>query len=348
MKLESLVRKNILNLQPYSSARDKYQDGIFLDANENSFGSVVGFNNVELNRYPDPHQRRLRAALSNLLNLDESNLIFGVGSDQIIDLTVRIFCEPGKSNVIIPTPTYGVFKVACSINNIKVRECKLDDNFDIDVNSILELADADTRIIFLCTPNNPTGNLFNHKKIISLVKSFKGIIFIDEAYIEFAGVNSFINHLKEFNNVVISRTFSKAWGLAGVRCGYCAADEFIIKLMLKVKDPYSISWPTSELILVAIDKADSMRLFVSKILEEKRRMIEELKKIEYVIKIFPSDANFLLVRMKNALKIFEYLNQNKLRVRMRNDDDRLKDCLRITIGNDEQNNLLINLLKGIN
>ena len=345
MELEKLVRKNILNLKPYTSARDKYQDGILLDANENSLGSVIESDVKDLNRYPDPHQKQLRKTLSEYLKIDMLKLIFGVGSDQIIDLVIRVFCEPGVSNVIIPQPTYGVFKVACDINNIEVKECKLDSNFDIDMDSVSKLVNNQTKMIFLCSPNNPTGNLFDKQKIKSMAETFDGIIFIDEAYIEFSENNSFLSELGALKNVIISRTFSKAWGLAGVRCGYCIADEFIINLLFKVKDPYSISRPTADLIVTALNNSEKMNEFVFQILNEKERLISELKKLDFVLKIYPSDANFVLVKMKNTNEIFNYLNQKSIRVRIRKDDERIADCLRITAGNTEQNDLLIKTLE---
>lgn len=345
MELEKLVRKNILNLKPYTSARDKYQDGLFLDANENSFGSVIESEVKDLHRYPDPHQNILRDALSKYLKVNMSKLILGVGSDQVIDLVIRVFCEPRQSNVIIPTPTYGVFKVACDINDVEVRECKLDSDFDIELNSILKLVNDQTKMIFLCSPNNPTGNLFDKQKIKTLAEMFNGIIFIDEAYIEFSDENSFIAELNQFKNIVISRTFSKAWGLAGVRCGYCIADDFIINLLFKVKDPYSISRPTSDIIIASLKNSLKMNEHVSQILIEKKRLINQLNNFDFVIKIFPSNANFILVKMKKAEEVFNYLNQKKIRVRMRKDDERLIDCLRITVGNKEQTELLIKTLK---
>lgn len=345
MKLEKLVRTNILNLKPYTSARDQYQDGVLLDANENSFGCVIESETKNLNRYPDPHQKELRKALSEYLEIDISKLIFGVGSDQIIDLVIRVFCEPGKSNVIIPQPTYGVFKVACDINNIEVKNCKLDSNFDIDVETILKLVNDETKMIFLCSPNNPTGNVFSCERIKTLVHAFSGIVFIDEAYIEFSEPNSFLNELVRFKNVVISRTFSKAWGLAGVRCGYCVADELIVNFLFKVKDPYSISRLTENAILEALKSSERKSEIVNKILAEKAKLIEQLKLFDFVIQVYPSDANFILVKTKNTDVIFRYLNQNKIRVRMRKDDERLVDCLRITVGNPEENELLINMLK---
>lgn len=344
MQLEKFVRKNILDLKPYTSARSQYQNGILLDANENSLGSVYHAGITSLNRYPDPHQIEIRHALSRYLNLDFRKLFFGVGSDEIIDLALRIFCEPGKSNVIIPEPTYGMYEVASHINAVEVRRCNLDNNFDLNIDSVLSLVDENSRIIFLCSPNNPTGNLFAKEKIKILAESFMGIIFIDEAYIEFAEDKSFLNESGNYNNIVISRTFSKAWGMAAARCGYCIADEFIIKLLFKVKAPYSINKFTSSAVLIALLNKNKKNTFVENILQEKKRLICELNSIENVLKIFHSDANFLLVEMKDAKTAFDYLNRMGIRVRIRNDHHSLINCLRITVGNRNENDLLIKVL----
>lgn len=346
--IEKLVRKNILDLKPYTSARDKFQDGIFLDANENSFGSVIDSEIPDLNRYPDPHQMELRKALSELIKISYDKIFFGVGSDEIIDLSVRIFCEPGKSNVIIPSPTYGMYQVACAVNDVKVKSVKLDDNFDLNLEEIIKAIDKETKMIFLCSPNNPTGNLLSGDRIKQLAKSFEGIIFLDEAYIDFAQHSSFVNQTEKFNNVIISRTFSKAWGLAGIRCGYCIADEFIINLLFKMKAPYTINKLTANAILKAINNHKRKDLLVETIIEEKEKLTSELSKMKFVKKIFPSAANFLLVKMDNANAVFDYLNERKIRVRMRNDDERLKDCLRITVGSQLENDLLIKTLKELN
>lgn len=347
MNIEKLVRKNILQLKPYTSARDKFQDGIFLDANENSFGSVIESEIENLNRYPDPHQKQLRQSLANFLKISEQKLFFGVGSDEIIDLAIRIFCEPGKSNVIIPQPTYGMYQVVCDINEVKVKSVPLDVNFDIDVEAVMKAIDKNTRMIFLCSPNNPTGNLLSEERIKFLAEKSDLIIFIDEAYIDFDENGSFTKYISEFNNVIISRTFSKAWGLAGIRCGYCIADEFIINLLFKVKAPYTINKLTANAILTALRKSDTELNLISKILAERKKLISELSQINFIERIYPSSANFLLVKMENASEVFETLNQKGIRVRMRKDDERLKDCLRITIGTSEENDLLIKALKEI-
>lgn len=345
MELEKLVRKNILELKPYTSARDKYQDGIFLDANENSFGSVIETDVKDLNRYPDPHQRELRTALSQLLKIDSNKIFFGVGSDEIIDLAIRIFCEPQKSNVIIAQPTYGMYHVACDINDVEVKAVQLDENFDIDVSAILDAVNEKTRMIFLCSPNNPTGNLLSKSKIKRLAKDFEGIIFLDEAYIDFTEKDSLINDLPDFNNVIVSRTFSKAWGLAGIRCGYCIADQYIIDLFFKVKAPYSISRLTSDAVIKSIKNYDVRNQLIKKIISEKAKIIAELRELKFVEEIYHSDANFLLVKMQNASRVFNFLNEKGFRTRMRNDDSRLKDCLRITVGNSNENELLLSTLK---
>jgi histidinol-phosphate aminotransferase len=345
MNIEKLVRKNILELKPYTSARDKFQDGIFLDANENSFGSVIDSEIENLNRYPDPHQKQLRQSLGNFLKINEDKLFFGVGSDEIIDLAIRIFCEPKKSNVIIPQPTYGMYQVACDINEVKVKSVQLDSNFDIDVEAVMKAIDENTKMIFLCSPNNPTGNLLSTGRIKFLAENSNLLIFIDEAYIDFDQDSSFIKHISEFRNVIISRTFSKAWGLAGVRCGYCIADDFIIYLFFKVKAPYTINKLTANAILKAVQNNDTRLELISKIISERQKLIKELSLINSVEIIYPSNANFLLIRIKNATEVFNHLNQKGIRVRMRKDDERLKDCLRITVGTPEENNLLITALK---
>lgn len=345
MNVIKLVRKNILELKPYTSARDIYQDGIFLDANENSFGSVIKFEVENLNRYPDPHQKKLREALSEYLKVEKEKLFFDVGSDEIIDLAIRIFCEPKKSNVIIPQPTYGMYQVACDINEVKVKSVQLDSDFNIDIEAVMKAIDENTKMIFLCSPNNPTGNLLSSDKIKYLAEKSNLIIFIDEAYIDFHDDGSFIKYISEFNNVIISRTFSKAWGLAGIRCGYCIADNFIINLFFKVKAPYTINKLTANAVLAALKNINKKRNLVDKILIERNKLAEELTSIKFVEKIFPSNANFLLVKMKDAIDVFNYLNEKGIRVRMRKDDERLKDCLRITVGTPEENNLLIKVLK---
>jgi histidinol-phosphate aminotransferase len=243
MDINRLVRKNILELKPYTSARDIYEgDGILLDANENSFGSTFAeIKGLELNRYPDPHQNDLRKIVSDYLSISQESLFFGVGSDEIIDLLIRIFCEPGRDNAIIPEPTYGMYKVACDINNVETNSVLLTDQFQIDFNEVEKAFNSNSKIIFLCSPNNPTGNLLNKKDVVKLCEKYNSIIVVDEAYIDFSIKGALVDELKEYNNLVILRTFSKAWGLAGIRLGYCIADFDLIKILFKVKAPYNIS-----------------------------------------------------------------------------------------------------------
>jgi histidinol-phosphate aminotransferase len=247
--------------------------------------------------------------------------------------------------VIIPQPTYGMYQVACDINEVKVKSVQLDSDFDIDVDAVMKTVDENTKMIFLCSPNNPTGNLLSTDRIKFLAENSNLIIFIDEAYIDFDEDGSFIKHIPEFRNVIISRTFSKAWGLAGVRCGYCISDDFIINLFFKVKAPYTINKLTANAILKSLQKNETRLKLISKIISERQELITELSLINSVEIIYPSNANFLLIRIKNATEVFNYLNQKGIRVRMRKDDERLKDCLRITVGTPEENNLLITALK---
>ncbi len=251
--IDKLVRKNILKLKPYTSARGSYLEGILMDANENSLGSVVkDEKNLELNRYPDPNQNKLREKLSEYLGVESNKLFFGVGSDEIIDLLIRIFCEPKKDSVLIPQPTYGMYQVACEINDVKVIEVPLEKDFQLDVNRTLKAVQKNTKIIFLCSPNNPTGNLLTRKSILQILNKFKGIVVIDEAYIDFSEKNSSVKLLDKYENLVITRTFSKAWGLAGLRCGYSIANESITNLLFKVKAPYNMNKLTASAVLEAL------------------------------------------------------------------------------------------------
>ena len=259
--IEKLVRENILKLKPYTSARDSFLDGILLDANENSLGSVIkDEQNLQLNRYPDPAQNKLREKLAKHLKVSTNNLFFGVGSDEIIDLLIRIFCEPRKDSVLIPEPTYGMYKVACDTNDVKVLSVPLTRKFQVDVDAMLTAVNNNTKVIFLCSPNNPTGNLLCKKGVLQIVNKFKGIVVIDEAYIDFSASRSFLKQLKNYKNLVIIRTFSKAWGLAGVRCGYSIADEFITNLLFKIKAPYNLNKLTANSILDALEKVKQKKI----------------------------------------------------------------------------------------
>jgi len=346
--IEKLVRKNILKLKPYTSARDSFLDGILLDANENSLGSVIkDEHNLQLNRYPDPAQNKLRTKLAEYLSVTPKNLFFGVGSDEIIDLLIRIFCDPKKDSVLIPEPTYGMYKVACDVNDVKVISVPLNKNFQLNVKAILDNIGKNTKLIFLCSPNNPTGNLLNKNSVLKIANNFNGIIVIDEAYIDFNEDHSFISHFKNYKNIVIMRTFSKAWGLAGIRCGFSIADEFIINLLFKIKAPYNLNKLTAKAILEALSRVKQKNNFVSKLNSEREKLIEQLKQIKQVQKIYPTDANFILFRIKNATAIFNRLAAKGIIIRNRSNQLGLEDCLRVSIGTPNENQNFIKKLKEI-
>jgi histidinol-phosphate aminotransferase len=346
--IDKLVRKNILKLKPYTSARGSYLEGILMDANENSLGSVVkDENELELNRYPDPNQNKLRENLSAYLGVSSSKLFFGVGSDEIIDLLIRIFCEPKKDSVLIPQPTYGMYQVACEINDIKVIEVPLGKGFQLDVENTLKAAQKNTKIIFLCSPNNPTGNLLTRKSILEILNKFKGIVVIDEAYIDFSEKNSSIKLLDKFENLIITRTFSKAWGLAGLRCGYSIANESITNLLFKVKAPYNMNKLTASAVLEALGNTKQKDNFVKKLNLEKDYLIKEMKLIKQIEKILPTDANFITFRISNATEIYTKLVNEGIIIRNRSSQLNLDNCLRVSVGTRKENKIFIKKLKEI-
>ena len=355
MNIKNLIRPNILNLKPYTSARDIYGgEGILLDANENSFGSTVhrielGKEQIELNRYPDPNQKDLREMVGKYFSIPNENLFFGVGSDEIIDLLIRIFCEPGKDSVLIPEPTYGMYKVACDINNVTTWEILLNDNFQVNLNEVQSNITKETKIIFLCSPNNPTGNLLNKNDILYLCKNHNSIIIVDEAYIDFAGNSSLTNEIENYPNLILLRTFSKAWGLAGIRLGFCIANSEIIKMLFKVKAPYNVNALTRFTVEAAIKNYQKKEEFVRLIINEREKLKNQLEKIDKVIKVFDSDANFLLFKCDNAKEVLKKLAKQGIIVRDRSTQPKLEDCIRVSVGTKEQNALfiktLINILK---
>jgi histidinol-phosphate aminotransferase len=348
MNIKNLVRKNILNLKPYTSARDENSSGILLDANENSFGST--FNEIKelnLNRYPDPNQNDLRELVSDYLKVPPENLFFGVGSDEIIDLLIRIFCEPVKDKVMIPEPTYGMYKVAADINSVPVVNLLLNDDFQVDDEEINNNFTTDIKIIFLCSPNNPTGNLLKGEVILNLCKKYNSIIIVDEAYIDFAENFSLINEVRNYPNLVVMRTFSKAWGLAGARLGYCIANEDIIKILFKVKAPYNINSLTRYAVKQALKSVNLKNSYIKEIIEEKEKLKKELLLLPDILKIFDSDANFLLVKCTNAKTVLKKLTEKNIIIRDRSTQPKLENCLRISIGTKEENKILLNALKEI-
>jgi histidinol-phosphate aminotransferase len=338
--VNKLVRENILRLTPYSCARDEYQgkSGIFLDANENPYG--------KLNRYPDPYQRELKSAVSKLKKIEEEKIFLGNGSDEIIDLCFRIFCNPGVDKVLTFTPTYGMYEVSASINDIKVLKVPLNPDFQIDLPEVMPLLnDKDLKLIFICSPNNPTGNSMTFADIESILKNFNGIVLIDEAYIDFSQKPSFINLIDKYSNLIVMQTFSKAFGLAAVRVGMAFSGNPVIKLFNKVKPPYNISTINQKAVLKKLERSEESKVLVSKIIKEKIRVSSALKKLKLTENVFPSDANFLLVKVNDANYIYNTLVKKNIIVRNRTSV--VNNCLRITIGTRTENNILLNTLKSI-
>ncbi len=334
--LEKLVRKNILALQPYSSARDEYKgkDAIFLDANENPFG--------ELNRYPDPKQLKLKKQLSEIKNVPLENIFVGNGSDEVIDLAYRIFCEPGKSKALTFTPTYGMYDVSAGINDVELIKVPLTNEFQIDFGTIENyLKDENLKLIFICSPNNPTGN--NIDNIEKIIETFNGIIFIDEAYIDFSDTTSFIKKIELYPNIIISQTFSKAWGLAAARVGSAYASKAIIDLYNKVKPPYNVSKLNQEEALKTLLAVENFEKNKNIIMEEREKLIKDLSALPIVKKIYQSDANFILVEVDDANKLYETLVEAKVITRNRNSV--VRNCLRITVGSEVENERLMECLK---
>lgn len=346
MNIKKLVRKNILELTPYSSARSLNLNGILLDANENPYCNMeITESEIEINRYPDPFHTKMRKRLSAYLSINTENIVFGAGSDELIDLIIRIFCVPGIDNIIIPKPTYGMYEVAAKINDIGVKYFDLIDDFQISQENFNKSVDLNSKILFLCSPNNPTGNLLNKESVINIIKSFSGIIVIDEAYIDFCNIEfSFINELNNFNNVILLRTFSKSWGLAGLRLGYAIASKEIINIILNVKLPYSIGSLVSDLFFRAMDKDEIKRKNIDLIISERNRLYKELNKIKEVSKVYPTDANYILFQAGRHIELFNYLIANGVVIRDRS--SQIKNSLRVSIGTVEENNsFLMNLRK---
>ena len=342
--LDSLVRENIKRMTPYSSARHEFSGAatIFLDANENSFGSPLPQN---YNRYPDPLQLPLKEKISSIKGVPVQNIFLGNGSDEAIDLLLRIFCEPGKDNIIIFPPTYGMYEVCAEVNNIEVKKVPLTTSFQLDLDAIEASVNEHTKLIFVCSPNNPTGNSINRSDIEILLNNFNGIVVIDEAYINYAKQKTFIPELTEYPNLVILQTLSKAWGLAGLRLGMAFAGQPLIDYMNKVKYPYNINSATQQLALEALGNISSVNNWTKTTVDQKEFLAAELLKLSITQTVYPSDANFILARLTGAKKIYEYLSAKGIIVRDRSKVILCDDCLRITIGTPEENKQLIEALK---
>jgi len=338
--LKDLVRANIWSLKPYSSARDEFSgdEGVFLDANENPFGT--------LNRYPDSYQKELKQKLSAYKNIPTENIFIGNGSDEIIDLTYRIFCNPEIDKALTFTPTFGMYQVASDINNIELIKLPLDDDFQINVENLKPyLNDEKLKLIFICSPNNPTGNCFIEKDIDFILKNFKGIVIIDEAYIDFSTTESWLKALNQFPNLIITQTLSKAWALASARVGIAYASIEILQLLNKVKMPYNISKLNQQAAIDALDNESEFKKNIEVILNEKEYLIQKLNQMESVKKIYPSDANFLLVEFDDANKTYQDLVFQKIITRNRH--KLVNNAIRITVGTPNENEKLINGLLSI-
>lgn len=344
--LDNLIRDNIKKMTAYSSARHEFTGNasIYLDANENSFGSPLP---DSFNRYPDPLQLLVKEKLSKIKGVPPQNIFLGNGSDEAIDLLYRIFCEPSRDNAVIFPPTYGMYEVCAEMNNVKLKKVKLTKEYQLDIDGIENAIDPFTRLIFICSPNNPTGNSINRTDVEIILNNFNGIVIIDEAYINYSKQKSFIAELTEYPNLVVMQTLSKAWGLAGLRLGMAFASKPIIELMNKVKYPYNINTATQLLALDALNNIDWVNEHIAITIVERERLKNELLNLSFTKDVYPSDANFLLAKMKNARFIYEQLCEKGIIVRDRSKVVLCEDSLRITIGTEDENNKLIEALNNL-
>jgi len=342
--LNKITRSNIKQLVAYSSARDEFsgEAKVFLDANENSLGSPLM---KWYNRYPDPHQVAIKQKIAIIKAIAAEHIFLGNGSDECIDLLFRSFCEPGKDNVIICPPTYGMYEVSANINDIIIKKVPLLDDFQLDLIHLENQIDANTKIIWICSPNNPTGNSINRVDIETVLNNFNGIVVIDEAYINFAKQKSFIQELADYPNLVILQTFSKAWGLAGLRLGMAFASQSIIEILNKVKPPYNINQATQELALKALEEVGQVNDMIKLLVDMRDALAEVFKLMPTVEKVFPTDANFILVKINDARKVYEFLLQKGIVVRDRSQVKLCNDCLRITVGTELENTILVDAMQ---
>lgn len=338
VNLDKLVRQNVLKLTPYSCARDEFQGnaGIFMDANENPYGS--------LNRYPDPYQKNLKKAISQIKNIPVERIFLGNGSDEVIDLCYRTFCNPGKDKALIFPPTYGMYEVSASVNDVEVLKVPLNEHFQIDHGKVKSLiGDQDLKLIFICSPNNPTGNSINEADVEWIVRNFGGIVIIDEAYADFSTKHSFLRLVEKYNNVIVMQTFSKAMGIAAARVGMAFTDPGIVKLFNKIKPPYNISSINQKVALEKLNRVDENRAQVSRIINERERLASALGMMDFVKEIYPSDANFLLVKVNDANNLYNFLIDKKIVIRNRHSI--IENCVRITVGKKKENAELLSALK---
>lgn len=343
--LNKIIRPHILTLAPYSSARDEYSgsEGTFLDANENPFGSVISGN---YNRYPDPYQSVVKEKLATIKKVRPNQIFLGNGSDEAIDLVIRATCEPQQDNILILPPTYGMYKVCADVQNIAVKQVPLTTDFQVDTKKVLETVDANTKIIWICSPNNPSGNIIERASILQILDNFTtGLVVVDEAYIDFAKEESFTQLLDKYPNLVVMQTFSKAWGLAALRLGMAFASEDLIKIINKIKYPYNLNGVTQKLLYAALGKEEKKDKYVKQILKERERLHKKLADLSIVQHIYPSDSNQLLVKFTDANAVFHYLIEQKIITRLRSNVLLCENCIRISIGTKKENEILLKALK---
>ena len=342
MEIKDLIRENIKSLEAYSSARDEFKamssEFVFIDANENPF-------DTGLNRYPDPQQNLVKEALSKLKGISEEQILLGNGSDEVLDLIFRVFCEPRVDNVIVLPPTYGMYEVLANTNAIKLVKIPLVENFQPNVKEIIKGQDAKTKLLFLCSPNNPTANSFDANKIETLIKEFNGIVVIDEAYIDFSIEDSWLCRLDEFPNLIVTQTLSKAYGLASIRLGICYASKEIISIFNKIKPPYNVNQLTQDVALQSLFNQEKVKNEIAIIISERNQLIRDLQNVEIVEKVYPSDANFLLVQVDDATLRYKQLVKLGIIARNRTTHILCDNCLRFTVGTPDENKKLINTLK---
>lgn len=329
-------------MKPYSCARDEFKGeaSVYLDANENPM-------NFPYNRYPDPMQWALKDKIAKIKNVRAEQIMLGNGSDEPIDLVIRIFCEPQQDNIVAIDPSYGMYQVCAEVNNVEYRKVLLNEDYTLDANRVLKAVDKNTKIIFLCSPNNPTGNLLNRAEMLKIVAGFDGIVVIDEAYVDFSSEKSWLADLDKYPNIIVLQTFSKAWGLASVRCGMAFASEEVIAYFNKVKYPYNINILTQNFVSEQLDEEARKNVWVEMLLEQRAMLVEQLKQLSFVEKVYPTDANFVLVKVPDANAVYKYLVDKGIIVRNRNTVSLCLGCLRITVGTKEENEVLLEELKKI-
>ena len=344
--INNLIRENIKSLKPYSSARDEYKDAttaemIFLDANENPFENGV-------NRYPDPQQNSVKDVLSKIKNIDKKNILLGNGSDEVLDLIFRAFCEPKEDNVVTLPPTYGMYAVLANLNNIENRKVLLNTDFQPEVDAILNVVDANSKILFLCSPNNPSGNSFTAEKVEYLLTNFKGLVVIDEAYIDFSEQESWLKRMEEFPNLIITQTLSKAYGMAGIRLGVCYASAEIIQVLNNIKPPYNINQLTQLRAINRLQNLEEVENEISQLISERNHLKKELECcVGFIEKVYPTDSNFLLIKVDDAAKRYKQLIEYGVVIRNRTNEPLCENCLRISVGISEENEKLLRTLKEI-